>query len=280
MNLLKLLVTLSGAALLPVSCNVKDTIYETSHPRHGKITLTADWSDRGAGIDIPAGYTVTLGSYTGTFTQSAIAPDELFDPGAYGLYVYNTPGNPSVSGTTATADYAAGTLGWLFTSAQRVTIEPDRVQEFTAVMRQQVRQLTLVIAPTGSTADKISGITGTLSGAAGSYDLENAAHGTPSNVALTFTQQTTGDFAGKWTATVRLLGVAGTEQKLTGSITFTDALPGIALASDLTAKLSGFNAGKKEPVTLDGKAELHSFPGFTATITEWNNVPPGTGIAN
>ena len=45
------------ALLLAVSCDVKDPIYNTPHPDHGTVTLTADWSRRGTDIDIPASYT-------------------------------------------------------------------------------------------------------------------------------------------------------------------------------------------------------------------------------
>ena len=41
-----------AAAVLLSSC-VKDTLYDTPHPDHGKIAVTADWSARGEGIDIP-----------------------------------------------------------------------------------------------------------------------------------------------------------------------------------------------------------------------------------
>lgn len=267
----------TGAMMFLTACDVKDTIYESSpigDPDKGKITLTMDWSNMGAEIDTPGEYTVTMGSHSETFTQASVAPDKFFDPGTYSLYVYNTPGNPSVSGTTATADYTAGVLGWLFTSVQSVTVEADRVHELTAVMRQQVRQLTLVIEPTGGAADKIESITATLSGAAGSYDMESDAHGAPTNVMLDFTKQVAGDFAGKWTATVRLLGVAGAEQKLTGAIRFTGGTPeDIPLESDLTSDLSTFNELKNDPQILGGTlAETPDEAGFTATITDWTKI--------
>ena len=41
-----------AAAVLLSSC-VKDTLYDTPHPDYGKIAVTADWSARGEGIDIP-----------------------------------------------------------------------------------------------------------------------------------------------------------------------------------------------------------------------------------
>ena len=59
----------AAAALLAASC-VKDTLYNTPHPDHGKIAVTADWSARGEGIDIPATWTVTMGDYTGTETSA------------------------------------------------------------------------------------------------------------------------------------------------------------------------------------------------------------------
>ena len=51
-----------AAAVLFSSC-VKDTLYDTPHPDYGKIAVTADWSARGEGIDIPATWTVTMGDY-------------------------------------------------------------------------------------------------------------------------------------------------------------------------------------------------------------------------
>ena len=96
--------------------------------------------------------------------------------------------------------------GWLMTSVQEVTIEADTDHELTAAMHHQVRQLTLVIEPTGDAADRIESIEGCLSGAA-------------SDVALHFTRITEGSDAGKWTATVRLLGIVGDTQRLTATLT-------------------------------------------------------------
>ena len=62
-----------AAAVLLSSC-VKDTLYDTPHPDYGKIAVTADWSARGEGIDIPATWTVTMGDYTGTETSATHAP--------------------------------------------------------------------------------------------------------------------------------------------------------------------------------------------------------------
>ena len=270
-----------AAAVLLSSC-VKDTLYDTPHPDTGKVTVTADWTDRGEGVDIPASWHIVMGDYTGTETGATHSPDYLFNPGSYTLAAYNIPEGITVSGTTAAVAAADGgfivnTPGWLFTSVQEVAIEADTDYELTAVMHQQVRQLTLVIEPAGDAADRIESIGGTLSGAAGTLDFATGTHGTPSEVELHFTKITEGDDAGKWTATVRLLGIAGDAQRLTATLTYTDGNPQpTSLNSDLTSALNGFNDGKTSPLTLGGTiAETPGEAGFTGEITGWETVDGG-----
>lgn len=271
----------AALTLAATSC-VKDELHDTPHPDYGKITVTADWSDRGEGVDIPAEWTVTMGDYTGTETGATHSPDYLFSPGNYTLAAYNTPEGITISGTTAAVNAADGgcivnTPGWLFTSVQEVAIEADTDYSLTAIMRQQVRQLTLVIEPTGDAANRIESIEGTLSGAAGTLDFATGTYGTPSEVELRFTKITKGDDAGKWMATVRLLGIAGNLQRLTATLTYTDGNPQpTALESDLTTALDGFNDGKTEPLTLGGTiAETPGEAGFTGEITDWETVDGG-----
>ena len=270
-----------AAAVLLSSC-VKDTLYDTPHPDHGMIAVTADWSARGTGIDIPATWMVSMGDYTGTETAATHTPEYLFVPGSYTLAAYNTPEGITISGTTAAVNAADGgcivnTPGWLFSSVQEVAIEADTDYSLTAVMRQQVRELTLVIEPAGDAADRIETIEGTLSGAAGTLDFATGTHGTPSEVELHFTKITEGDDAGKWMATVRLLGIAGDAQRLTATLTYTDGNPQpTSLNSDLTSALNGFNDGKTAPLTLGGTiAETPGEAGFTGEITDWETVDGG-----
>ena len=275
---------LTAALLLAATSCVKDELHDTPHPDTGKVTVTVDWSDRGEGVDIPAEWTVTMGGYTGTETGATHSPDYLFNPGSYTLAVYNPADDIMVSGTTAAVVQEAGngayisnTSGWLFTSVQEVAIEADTDYSLTAVMRQQVRQLTLMIEPTGDAAERIESIVGTLSGAAGTLDFATGTYGTPSEVELHFTKITDGDDAGKWTATVRLLGIAGNLQRLTATLTYTDGNPQpTALESDLTTALDGFNDGKTAPLTLGGTiAETPGEAGFTGEITDWETVDGG-----
>ena len=273
---------LSLALLLTLGGCVKDELHDTPHPDTGKVTVTADWSDRGEGVDIPAEWTVTMGGYTGTETGATHSPDYLFNPGSYTLAVYNPADGITVSGMTAAVAAADGgcivnTPGWLFTSVQEVEIEADTDYSLTAVMHQQVRELTLVIEPTGDAAERIESIEGTLSGAAGTLDFATGTHGTPSEVELRFTKITSGDDACKWTATVRLLGIAGNSQRLTATLTYTDGNPQpTSLNSDLTAALDGFNDDKTTPLTLGGTlAETPDEAGFTGEITGWETVDSG-----
>ena len=276
-----------AAAVLLSSC-VKDTLYDTPHPDSGKIAVTADWSARGEGIDIPATWTVTMGDYTGTETSATHAPDHLFAPGSYTLAVWNPAEGITVNGTTATVAAATGnragtdafvnnTPGWFFTYTEQLSIEKDKDYPLTAAMKQQVRELTLMIEPAGDAADRIESIGGTLSGAAGTLDFATGTHGTPSEVELHFTKITEGDDAGKWMATVRLLGIAGDAQRLTATLTYTDGNPQpTSLNSDLTSALNGFNDGKTAPLTLGGTiAETPGEAGFTGEITDWETVDGG-----
>ena len=282
---MKKIYTIILTALLLSSC-VKDTLYDTPHPDHGMISVTADWSARGEGIDIPATWTVAMGDYTGTETSATHAPDHLFDPGSYTLAVWNPAEGITVSGTTATVaaatgnDAVAGAFisnapGWLFTSVQQVLIEKDTDYPLTAAMKQQVRELTLVVEPTGDAAGRITEIVARLTGAAGTLDFATDTYGAASNVVLPFTKITEGNDAGKWKATVRLLGVTGTEQLLTGEIRYADGNPTpTTLKSDLTEALKEFNTGKSASLTLGGTL-VETPEGMEvdgAGITGWEEV--------
>lgn len=269
------------AATSLTSC-VKDDLFNTPHPDHGKITVTTDWSNRGEGIAVPDAYTVSIGDYTAQASGTVHEADYLFDPGNYRLAVYNAAEHISVSGTTATVGTASGNWdgvgnfiealpGWQFTSVQDITIEKDTDYSLTAAMHQQVRQLTFIIEPTGDASPRIESIEGYLSGAASTLDFATDTYGGASNVEVLFTKITEGADAGKWTASVRMLGIAGAQQKLAARLRFTDGNPtAITFDSDLTTALADFNSGKATAVTLSGTlVETPTEAGFSATITDW-----------
>lgn len=269
------------AAVMSLTSCVKDDLYDTPHPNHGKVAVTADWSGRGDGIAVPDKWTVHIGDYSGEETGATHAPDYLFTPGEYAIIACNPATDITVGGTTASVASVGGKSGFinnapgiLFTYMQNVAIEKDKEYAFTAAMRQQVGRLTLVIEPTGDAADRIEKIEGSLSGAAGTMDFATDIYGAPSEVALHFTRITEGADVGKWTVTVWLLGTAGTEQKLSATITYAGGNPQpTALESDLTAALKDFNGNKTEPLTLGGSVvETPTEAGVTTEITDWDKV--------
>ncbi len=275
-----------GAALLLGSCDTKDPIHETDHPEKAKITVTTDWSEIGKEITKPSEYIAAYGSEKLTADKDEYTFPNLLEEGSYTVYFYNEATGITVAGSQAKVNTAAAPAGqsgafvepapgWLFTGKLEAEVKKDTHHRFDVKMAQQVRQLTLEIEPTGSAAGNIAGITASLSGVAGSYDMADGTHGSPSNVALNFTEAANG----KWTATVQLLGVTGSQQKLTGTITLTGGSPAdMPLESDLTAKLSSFNDNKNEPLTLGGTI-VQTPTGFTATITDWTKVDGGDVIA-
>lgn len=267
-------------ALSLTSC-VKDELFDTPHPDHGKVVVTADWTEKGDGIAAPEKWTVNIGDYTGEETGVTHAPDYLFTPGEYSIIAYNPAENITVSGTTASvalgngkSNFISGTPGILFTHVQDITIEKDKVHEFTATMRQQTGSITLMIEPTSDAAGRIESIAGSLSGVAGTMDFATGTYGAPSDVALHFTKITEGENAGKWTATAWLLGITGDAQRLSATIAYTDGNPQpTVLESDLTSALAGFNDGKTEALTLGGSVvETPTEAGVTVEITDWKTV--------
>ena len=123
-----------AAAVLLSSC-VKDTLYDTPHPDYGKIAVTADWSARGEGIDIPTTWTVTMGDYTGTETSATHAPNHLFAPGSYTIAVWNPAEGIMVKGSTtfarepqeavAPSSVAAAAVRWQTIQAMLPAASPD-----------------------------------------------------------------------------------------------------------------------------------------------------------
>lgn len=279
------IMAVAAIALSLTSC-VKDDLYDTPHPDYGRITVSADWTERGEGVPAPEKWVISIGDYTAEETGSTHEAERLFEPGDYRLITYNPAVGITVAGTTATVSTASGERGnafisgnpgWFFTAVQEISIAKDREHLFTATMRQQIRQLTLIIEPTGNTADAIENIAGSLSGVAGTLDFATGTHGTPWDMELHFTKITEGTDAGKWKATVRLLGITGDVQQLAATVTFAGGNPKpVNIESDLSEVLARFNTDKTSPLTLGGSmVDAPGEAGITATIDKWEEVDAG-----
>lgn len=290
----KTAITLLCACVVLSLTGCKDDHKEnTSHPDKAQITLKTDEVVGMEGITIPDEYMIQVGDYTETASGVTHLFSELLEPGNYHVRVYNEPEHIVVSGKMAAVAEAARSTnseskfvnaepGWLFTGVTDVTLEKDIDYEFSVVMHQQVRELTFIIEPVGGTTGQIERVEGTLSGVAGTLDFDTDTHGTPSNVKLQFTKITSGTDAGMWSATVRLLGVAGEQQKLNAVISFTGNTPApVSLESDLSTELSDFNKEKDTSLKLDGMLVMTpTAAGLAATINGWGHTSGGSVAAH
>ena len=275
----------AATALLTASC-VKDTLYNTPHPNHGKITVTADWSARGEGIDIPATWTLSMGDYTGTETAATHAPDHLFAPGSYTLVAWNPAEGITVSGTTATVAPASGSQttgtfidnapGWFFTHTEQVTIEKDTDYPLTAAMQQRVRELQLELEVTQGRPELIQSVTATLSGIAGAFDMARGqTTGEPASTVFSFTRD-----GSRLTADARLLGTMGAVQTMVLDIVFVDGGRTQRTEVDLTEAMKDFNGDMTTAYRITGTLETPvGMEECNAEITGWESVEGGDASA-
>lgn len=259
----------------------------------GKININGDW----------------LGDYPGSNFNVHVGGDDaqdvkpgdnildgLYEPGHYNIYIYNDADQITVSGTDGnmsatvtgvstpegeTGDFIEPMPGWFFSSATKESIEKDKVNGIAPDIRPQTRELNLLIEPTGGTIDRIADIGGSLSGVAGALSLDTGEPiGDPKKVSVTFTEITSGENAGKYIATVRLLDVLGDTQKLRITVRYNDGTPPDQLEEyELNALLSGFANDKPTPLTLGAQiVETPTAPTtspeveFTATISNWTVI--------
>ena len=289
MNRYQLLIAITAVILL-AGCDFKHPIYDLEGSGKGGLTLTTSWTQRSSGIDIPTSYKAEMGGYSENLTGETNTLDHLFDEGAYRLYVWNPADEITVSGTTATVTAATGNVdgigtfvhnapGWFFSRAMDVTITEDYTQSVTAVMRQQVRQLTVRLNPSAAAAGQIASAEGYLAGVAGTLDMDTNTHGAASNIEINFTEITSGADAGKWTATVYLLGIAGEQQTFGALIRFADGSTA-TLTSDISEDIAGFNSDKIQPLELTAAIDItRTEAGFTADINDWTVVRGGSVTA-
>lgn len=263
--------------LLLVLTVVSCTRVDLEDPLKGKITLTTDWSKRTTGIEQPENYTIKLGDQTLTYTQPSNLLPEL-KTGIYPIWIYNTPEKISVSVTTATVNTTDNLVdplpGWLFTAVSEAVYADFKEEAITAVMQQQVRQLTIELTITEGNPEHITSTTATLTGIANNLNFKTNTHsGTNLSVSPVFTRN-----GNKLTAVVRLLGTVAEPQILTLDITFTDGRTQ-QVVSNISSYLPEFNINKHIPLAISANLNTPIEVGFTATITGWKSALNSGGIA-
>ena len=274
-NVGKIGLTLFSLIVLVTSC----TRDNTDHPNHGKITsLTVDWSNRGAGINIPESYTVRIGEYSVVLSGTVNPIEHLFSPGRHTIYVYNAANGVTVNGIIATADYTVpGGIGWFFAGRKDIVIDRDTEYSFAVEMQQKVRQLTLELDITGDARESLIGVEGSLSGVARTINIDNNTIGTATSSAFSFTQ--TGN---RFTSDMRLLGVASDLQTLSLTLHFADGNPAsYTMTYDLSSRLATFNDDKRVPMTLSSIIVVTpTRTGVTTEISDWILGGTSVGVAD
>ena len=219
---------MSGAAgLLLLNSCVKDELYKTPHPDKGRITITADWSHRSTDCPLPEEY-VLLHSCCEVTALKVPADREfchpsLFEPNSHTLIAWNEADGITIDHTTAHINTVEGDLleslpGYLLTEAQNINVIKDDTLEVEIYMKQKTRDLLFELTVKEGDPNRISNITGTLSGIVGSFDLSSQRIcGEAMNTSFPFAR--TND---KVTAHTRLLGTTGLKQSLRIDLTFTD----------------------------------------------------------
>lgn len=294
---------LAAAIFMFCGCDTTDPIYSTDHPEKGTLTLSTEWSATNL-PGIPAeGYTLVLGDFRDMVKVNPAPIDHYFEPGAYNACLYtvgakitvsdageNTaaivetveaPRDPADPASPLPGIFIAQDPGFLYSGSADIEIEKSRQHTLTVPMRQQVRELTLVIRPEGDAANEITSIASSLGGVAATWNLlSDTPHGEAVGVAPEFERTPTGE----WKATIRLLGINGPEQKLEGAIVFNPGtrLDPIPFAKNLhqTEGFTAFNSDKKTPMVLEAhlvKVNRRLELGEFAPVEGWTggeqNVP-------
>ena len=264
-------------ALLLAGC-VKDELYDTPHPDKGVIAVTINQPQGAEEGD----YTVEVDGQPLDEGDNASNP---LTPGEHTVLVYNTPEGFTVTdgiayvervdGTRALTDLIDPLPETLYSGTKTVTVVADDTLHLDLSVAQRTRDLRLELTVTEGDPERITAITGTLSGVAGAYDLRSETlYGEAVSTAPAFTRS--GD---KIEADLRLLGTMGEAQVLTLTLTFTDGLTQ-TVESDLTEVLANFNGDMEQTFTVTGSLRTPTEAGLGGcTITDWTHGGGGSGSA-
>lgn len=269
---------LATALLFSLGGCVKDELHDTPHPDKGIVAVSIDLPQGASGED----YTVEIDGSTADGKEGRYTVSDPLPPGEYTVLAYNTPQGFTVTDGIARVERTDGTVraltdfinplpDYLYSGTERITVMADDTLRMNLDVTQRVRDLHIELTVTEGDPERITGITGTLSGVAEAYDLRNETlYGEAVSTRPTFTRD--GD---KVSADLRLLGVLGDAQTLTLVLTFTDGQTQ-TVESDLTEVLSGFGEGDMtQTFAIEGGLRTPLEAGFSATITDWEVVDEG-----
>ena len=262
-----------GVAVLGGGC-VKDGLYDTPHPDKGAVAVSLQ------GMAAGDRYVVDMDGQVAGIEGLPFVYPGLFLPGTYRLAVYNCPEGFSFEGRTARVDAPEGKdgtaviplPGYLRSVCREVAVVADDTLHVELEAVQRVRDLHIEFTVAQGRPELIQGVTGTLSGIAGAFDLE-AGQVTGEAVATVFAFAREGEVL---SADVRLLGTMGAAQVLVLDIVFTDGGRTQHTEVDLTEALADFNGDMTTAYRVTGTLETPvGMEEGKGEITEWETVDGG-----
>ncbi len=263
----------SAILALSLSACVKDHLYSTPHPDGGVVTVITPLPEGTSSDD----YTVEIngtpiGDGDGSYNNSDPLP-----PGEYDVVVYNTPDGITIEDGIAHVDKEDGQddviisqPDQLYSGTGSVIVAEDDTTQLYLSVEQITHDLYIRLTLTEGDPESIEIVTGTLSGIAGSYDLQSGTLcGDPVSTNIVFTVD--GD---QVNADLRILGTMGDTQTLTLHIVFADGRTQdvVCDVSELLATLNDSTA----PFTLTGELHTPIEAGFEAYITGWTETDNGS----
>ena len=266
-----------GVTVLGGGC-VKDGLYDTPHPDKGVVAVSL----QGAGTGDR--YVVDMDGQVAGIEGLPFVYPGLFLPGTYSLAVYNCPEGFSFEGRTARVDAPEGKdgtaviplPGYLRSVCREVAVVADDTLHVELEAVQRVRDLHIDFTVAQGRPELIQGVTGTLSGIAGAFDLE-AGQVTGEAVATVFGFAREGEVL---SADVRLLGTMGAAQVLVLDIAFTDGGRTQHTEVDLTEALADFNGDMTTAYRVTGTLETPvGMEEGKGEITGWETVEGGDASA-
>ena len=275
---------LATALLFSLGGCAKDEQHHTPHPDKGVVAISVDLP-QGDEEEEGTGYTVEIDGTTADGHEGRYTVSDPLPPGEYTVLAYNEPEGITMTDGIARVERTDGTVraltdfinpqpDTLYSATERITVVADDTLRMNLDVVQRVRDLHLELTVTEGDPERITGITGTLSGVAEAYDLWNGTlHGEAVSTRPTFTRS--GD---KVSADLRLLGIMGDAQTLSILLTFSNG-DKQSIESDLTEVLAGFN-GSTEPFTLTGNLRTPVEGGFAGSIDGWQQVDGGNTDAH
>lgn len=264
-------ITIVAAAALSLTSCVKDDLHNTPNPDKGSVIVAPDWSDALAVADIPPTYILAVdgGEAKPAAGESAAFP-ELLTPGQHQLLVYNQPQGITINATTARIDKLAdGTAtplpGYLFSAIKSFTVVADSEQTIAVPMKRLICPVAIILTLDGDNVGAIADVKASLSGLAGSVDLQSGK--IDGSVAMNLPVERTANLI---TLRCRTFGPGSSDkQTLTVTVTMADGHTETAV-SDLTFALKDLQT-QMAPIEIKGSLTAPQDGHFVGTITDWTS---------